>query len=190
MICKNSESPKHSGMDVHEQDMDGQNPRDPDDVHVGTDTDRSEQMTMEMIPDQWKDTNPLIDYDEYGYDLAVFFSFTQHIQYTKTGKLAFISEYQDRSVGDGCYDILGDGNIETTNSQWSIGSPVHPPVCLIVATILRAALGGKCWRCWREQMRERGKMGKWGDKEIVNPGMAPSGTVTASYRGRAMSYPP
>jgi hypothetical protein len=39
------------------------------------------------------DANPLIDYDEYGYDLAVFFSFTQHIQYAKTGKLAFISDY-------------------------------------------------------------------------------------------------
>jgi hypothetical protein len=40
------------------------------------------------------DANPLVDYDDYGYDLAVFFAFTQHVQYVKTGKLAFISDYQ------------------------------------------------------------------------------------------------
>ncbi|KAG1730994.1 hypothetical protein EDB19DRAFT_1912656 [Suillus lakei] len=77
------------------------------------------------------DANPLIDYDEYGYDLAVFFSFTQHIQYAKTGKLAFISDYQGSttlltdpqilthpSVSDGHLDIFGDGNIEMTVSQF------------------------------------------------------------------------
>ena len=33
---------------------------------------------------------PLLDPDEEGYELALFFSFTQHVQYVKTGGLAFI----------------------------------------------------------------------------------------------------
>jgi hypothetical protein len=40
------------------------------------------------------DANPLLDELDYSYDLAVFFSFTQHVQYVKTGGLAFISDYQ------------------------------------------------------------------------------------------------
>jgi hypothetical protein len=40
------------------------------------------------------DTDPLLNELDYGYDLAVFFTFTQHIQYVKTGGLAFISDYQ------------------------------------------------------------------------------------------------
>jgi hypothetical protein len=40
------------------------------------------------------DSNPLLDYDDYCYELALFFAFTQHVQYTKTGGLAFISDYQ------------------------------------------------------------------------------------------------
>ncbi|KAG1860868.1 hypothetical protein F4604DRAFT_1930184 [Suillus subluteus] len=76
------------------------------------------------------DANPLVDYDEYGYDLAVFFAFTQHVQYVKTGKLAFISDYQGSTtlltdpqiltyliVSEG-RDILGDGNMEMTVSQF------------------------------------------------------------------------
>ncbi|KAG1741219.1 hypothetical protein EDD22DRAFT_786753 [Suillus occidentalis] len=54
------------------------------------------------------DANPLLDELDYGYDLAVFFSFTQHVQYVKTSGLAFISDYQ----GVGGQDIFGDGNIE------------------------------------------------------------------------------
>ncbi|KAG2114132.1 hypothetical protein DEU56DRAFT_919630 [Suillus clintonianus] len=70
------------------------------------------------------DANPLLEELDYGYDLAVFFSFTQHVQYVKTGGLAFISDYQgstglltdpqiltDPSVSGGL-DIFGDGNIE------------------------------------------------------------------------------
>jgi len=40
------------------------------------------------------DSNPLLDETDYGYDLALFFAFTQHVQYVKTGHLAFISDYQ------------------------------------------------------------------------------------------------
>jgi hypothetical protein len=40
------------------------------------------------------DCNPLLDEDEFGYDIAAFLACTQHIQYVKTGGLAFISDYQ------------------------------------------------------------------------------------------------
>ncbi|KAG0708674.1 hypothetical protein DFH29DRAFT_794821, partial [Suillus ampliporus] len=40
------------------------------------------------------DCNPLLDADEFGYDIAAFLACTQHIQYAKTGGLAFISDYQ------------------------------------------------------------------------------------------------
>jgi hypothetical protein len=40
------------------------------------------------------DSNPLLDETDHGYDLALFFAFTQHVQYVKTGGLAFISDYQ------------------------------------------------------------------------------------------------
>lgn len=55
------------------------------------------------------DANPLIDYNDYDYDLVVFFAFTQHVQYVKTGKLTSISE--------GC-DIFGDRNTKMTVSQF------------------------------------------------------------------------
>ncbi|KAG1901330.1 uncharacterized protein F5891DRAFT_979512 [Suillus fuscotomentosus] len=74
-----------------------------------------------------KDCEPSLDDDEYGYDLAVFLAFTQHIQYAKTDGLAFVSDYQgstelltdpqilthrclSSSVSDG-NDLFGDGNI-------------------------------------------------------------------------------
>ncbi|KAG2335574.1 hypothetical protein BDR05DRAFT_1006665 [Suillus weaverae] len=76
------------------------------------------------------DANPLLDELDYGYDLAEFFVFTQHVQYVKTGKLAFISDYQGStvlltdpqilthpSVSDGC-DIFGEGNIEASVSKF------------------------------------------------------------------------
>ncbi|KAG2112686.1 uncharacterized protein F5147DRAFT_771228 [Suillus discolor] len=72
------------------------------------------------------DANPLLDELDYGYDMAEFFVFTQHVQYVKTGKLAFISDYQgsttqyrcwDRSVSNGC-DIFGEGNIEASVSKF------------------------------------------------------------------------
>ncbi|KAG1780220.1 hypothetical protein EV702DRAFT_1043073 [Suillus placidus] len=76
------------------------------------------------------DTNPLLDELDYGYDMAEFFVFTQHVQYVKTGKLAFISDYQGStvlitdpqilthpSVSDGC-DIFGEGNIEASVSKF------------------------------------------------------------------------
>ncbi|KAG2134217.1 hypothetical protein BD769DRAFT_1665245 [Suillus cothurnatus] len=63
------------------------------------------------------DSNPLLDYDDYRYELALFFAFTQHVQYIKTGGLAFILDYQDpnrsMSVGEG-EDLFGDGNLECT----------------------------------------------------------------------------
>jgi hypothetical protein len=40
------------------------------------------------------DCNPLLDPDEAGYRIAEFLACTQHIQYAKTGGLAFISDYQ------------------------------------------------------------------------------------------------
>ncbi|KAG1780739.1 hypothetical protein EV702DRAFT_964224 [Suillus placidus] len=67
------------------------------------------------------DANPLLNELDYGYDLAVFFSFTQHVQYVKTGGLAFISDYQGITglltdpqilTDPGGQDIFGDGNIE------------------------------------------------------------------------------
>ncbi|KAG1887168.1 hypothetical protein F4604DRAFT_1916981 [Suillus subluteus] len=76
------------------------------------------------------DTNPLLDELDYGYDIAEFFVFTQHVQYVKTGKLAFISDYQGStvlltdpqilthpSVSNGC-DIFGEGNIEASISKF------------------------------------------------------------------------
>ncbi|KAG2368058.1 hypothetical protein BDR07DRAFT_1270710 [Suillus spraguei] len=67
------------------------------------------------------DADPLLDELDYGYDLAVFFAFTQHVQYVKTGGLAFISDYQGSTSlltdpqiltdPDG-QDIFGEGNIE------------------------------------------------------------------------------
>ncbi|KAG1902498.1 uncharacterized protein F5891DRAFT_1186621 [Suillus fuscotomentosus] len=76
------------------------------------------------------DANPLLDELDYGYDMAEFFVFTQHVQYVKTGKLAFISDYQGStvlltdpqvlthpSVSDGC-DIFGEGNIEASVSKF------------------------------------------------------------------------
>ncbi|KAG2369247.1 hypothetical protein BDR07DRAFT_1268100 [Suillus spraguei] len=40
------------------------------------------------------DSNSLLDEDDYCYEVASFFAFTQHVQYVKTGGLAFISDYQ------------------------------------------------------------------------------------------------
>ncbi|KAG2342758.1 hypothetical protein BDR05DRAFT_1000732 [Suillus weaverae] len=72
------------------------------------------------------DSNPLLDYDDYRYEVALFFAFTQHVQYIKTGGLAFISDYQGStelltdlqiltapSVSKG-EDLFGARNIECT----------------------------------------------------------------------------
>ncbi|KAG1742469.1 hypothetical protein EDB19DRAFT_1594456, partial [Suillus lakei] len=71
------------------------------------------------------DSNPLLYYDNYHYKVALFFAFTQHVQYIKTGGLAFISDYQGSTelltdpqiltdpFGEG-EDLFGDGNIECT----------------------------------------------------------------------------
>ncbi|KAG1759229.1 hypothetical protein EDD22DRAFT_782831, partial [Suillus occidentalis] len=40
------------------------------------------------------DPNPLLDPEDYGYDFVLFLAFMQHVQYVKTGDLAFISDYQ------------------------------------------------------------------------------------------------
>jgi len=42
------------------------------------------------------DCGPSVDEDEVGYDIAQFLAFTQHVQYTQTGKLVFISDYQGK----------------------------------------------------------------------------------------------
>ncbi|KAG1786134.1 uncharacterized protein HD556DRAFT_1313689 [Suillus plorans] len=47
------------------------------------------------------DSNPLLDQDDYGYEVALFFSFTQHVQ----------------SVGQG-KDLFGKGNMECTVSMF------------------------------------------------------------------------
>lgn len=44
------------------------------------------------------DSNPLLDYDDYRYEVAVFFASTQHVQYIKMGGLAFISDYQGNFI--------------------------------------------------------------------------------------------
>ncbi|KAG2112920.1 hypothetical protein BD769DRAFT_1364288, partial [Suillus cothurnatus] len=38
-----------------------------------------------------KDCGPSLDEDEYGYDLAIFLAFTQHIQYAKMEGLSFLT---------------------------------------------------------------------------------------------------
>ncbi|KAG2050501.1 hypothetical protein BDR06DRAFT_639532 [Suillus hirtellus] len=38
------------------------------------------------------DYRPSLNEDAYGYDLAIFLTFTQHVQYAKTEGLAFISD--------------------------------------------------------------------------------------------------
>ncbi|KAG1883961.1 hypothetical protein F4604DRAFT_1919768 [Suillus subluteus] len=93
------------------------------------------------------DCNPMLDPDEVGYEITAFLACTQHIQYAKTGGLAFISDYQGgcevlsdpqvlthpymifasafqvlliedrRSVNKG-KDVFGDGNIEQAVSMF------------------------------------------------------------------------
>ncbi|KAG1904188.1 uncharacterized protein F5891DRAFT_916344, partial [Suillus fuscotomentosus] len=76
------------------------------------------------------DPDPLLDPDQDGYDFAQFLAFTQHVQYTKTGGLVFISDYQGitelltdpqimthSSVSEG-QDIFGEGNIEKAVSEF------------------------------------------------------------------------
>ncbi|KAI5983654.1 hypothetical protein EDD15DRAFT_2376184 [Pisolithus albus] len=72
------------------------------------------------------DCRPSLSVHEDGYDIAEFLAFTQHVQYSKTGGLVFISDYQgsrtlltdpqiltDPSVGDGS-DVFSEGNVEST----------------------------------------------------------------------------
>ncbi|KAG1812749.1 hypothetical protein EV424DRAFT_1326870 [Suillus variegatus] len=73
------------------------------------------------------DCNPLLDEDEFGYDIAAFLACTQHIQYVKTGGLAFILDYQgatqililkNSSLVNQGKDTFGDGNIENEVSMF------------------------------------------------------------------------
>ncbi|KAG1796279.1 uncharacterized protein HD556DRAFT_1234744, partial [Suillus plorans] len=73
------------------------------------------------------DANPLLDELDYGYNMAEFFAFTQHVQYVKTSQLAFISDYQGTTVlltdpqimtDPNGSDIFGDGNIEASVSNF------------------------------------------------------------------------
>ncbi|KAI5999707.1 hypothetical protein EDD15DRAFT_2151225, partial [Pisolithus albus] len=68
------------------------------------------------------DCGPSLSAHEDGYDIAEFLAFTQHVQYSKTGGLVFISNYQgksndaddsDSSIGDGS-DVFSEGNVEST----------------------------------------------------------------------------
>jgi hypothetical protein len=52
------------------------------------------------------DCNPLLDPEDYGYDFALFLAFTQHVQYVKTGGLAFISDYQGKSSSCQIFSIM------------------------------------------------------------------------------------
>ncbi|KAG0707575.1 hypothetical protein DFH29DRAFT_1076282 [Suillus ampliporus] len=76
------------------------------------------------------DSNPLLNESNHWYDLALFFTFTQHVQYVKTRGLAFISDYQGSfelltdpqilthpTVSPGV-DIFGDGNMEAAVSEF------------------------------------------------------------------------
>jgi hypothetical protein len=53
------------------------------------------------------DCNPMLDPYEVGYEIAEFLACTQHIQFAKTGGLAFISDYQ------GGLEILSDPQVLT-----------------------------------------------------------------------------
>ncbi|KAI6123338.1 hypothetical protein EV401DRAFT_1293052 [Pisolithus croceorrhizus] len=69
---------------------------------------------------------PSLSADEDGYDIAEFLTFTQHVQYSKSGGLVFVSDYQgnstlltdpqiltDPSVGEGL-DVFSEGNVKST----------------------------------------------------------------------------
>ncbi|KAG1807525.1 uncharacterized protein BJ212DRAFT_1485636 [Suillus subaureus] len=88
----------------------------------------SDDMFVKFIHNM--DTNPLLNELDYGYDMAEFLVFTQHVQYIKTDKLVFISDYQGSTalltdpqilthllVSNGC-DIFGEGNIKTSISKF------------------------------------------------------------------------
>ncbi|KAG1792078.1 uncharacterized protein HD556DRAFT_1239920, partial [Suillus plorans] len=97
----------------------------------------SDDMFVKFIHNM--NANPLLNELDYGYDMAEFFVFTQHVQYVKTGKLAFISDYQgiivlltdpqilthpyvfficsDSILINAC-DIFGEGNIEASISKF------------------------------------------------------------------------
>ncbi|KAG1858116.1 hypothetical protein F4604DRAFT_1684996 [Suillus subluteus] len=76
------------------------------------------------------DCQPMLDPDEPGYEIAEFLACTQHIQYVKTGGLAFISDYQGDSelltdpqvlthpTVNGGKNMFGDGNIEVSVSKF------------------------------------------------------------------------
>ncbi|KAG1741929.1 hypothetical protein EDB19DRAFT_1907705 [Suillus lakei] len=67
------------------------------------------------------DSNPLLDESNHWYDLALFFAFTQHVQYVKTRGLVFISDYQvfcTLSTVSRGIDIFGDGNMEVAVSEF------------------------------------------------------------------------
>ncbi|KAJ7589820.1 hypothetical protein C8J56DRAFT_859393 [Mycena floridula] len=53
---------------------------------------------------------PIMRPRDQGYDIATFLCFCQHVQYLKTGGLAYISDYQ------GAGDLLTNLQIMTSNS--------------------------------------------------------------------------
>ncbi|KAG1830417.1 hypothetical protein EV424DRAFT_1315609 [Suillus variegatus] len=93
---------------------------------------RAGYLVEELITDDFikyihnMDCNPMLDPYEVGYEIAEFLACTQHIQFAKTGGLAFISDYQggleilsDPQVLTHPYDnIFGDGNIERAVSMF------------------------------------------------------------------------
>ncbi|KAG1721566.1 hypothetical protein EDB19DRAFT_1917239 [Suillus lakei] len=97
---------------------------------------RAGYLVEELITDDFlkyihnMDCNPMLDPYEVGYEIAEFLACTQHIQYAKTGGLAFISDYQGGSeilsdpqvlthplVNNG-KDVFGGGNIECAVSAF------------------------------------------------------------------------
>ncbi|KAG0706908.1 hypothetical protein DFH29DRAFT_995495 [Suillus ampliporus] len=97
---------------------------------------RAGYLVEELITDDFlkyihnMDCNPMLDPYKVGYEIAAFLACTQHIQYAKTGGLAFISDYQGGSeilsdpqvlthplVNNG-KDVFGDGNIERAVSAF------------------------------------------------------------------------
>ncbi|KAG2352477.1 hypothetical protein BDR07DRAFT_1480291 [Suillus spraguei] len=98
---------------------------------------RAGYLVEELITDDFikyihnMDCNPMLDPYEVGYEIAEFLACTQHIQFAKTGGLAFISDYQGGLeilsdpqvlthplVNKGKDDIFGDGNIERAVSTF------------------------------------------------------------------------
>lgn len=72
------------------------------------------------------DFGPSIGSDEDGYDIAEFLVFTQHVQYMKMKGLAFISDYQGKSIASYSFYSFGDqviGNLSLLTDPQILTDP-------------------------------------------------------------------